>query len=163
MTFIARLLAASILASAALAEAAASLPSSAALLSDIDINGPRAVLSRLWANEFQFQALSAAIESADSNWLEVARRLKPASDAAVSLSLNYSVARALPASPTRVLGLVGRGFEIDDICTSPFNGPEPGVAERYEQRALKALANLSDSALRAVAGQCAERIRLPKR
>ena len=79
------------------------------------------------------------------------------------MSLNYSVARALPASPARVLGLVGRGFSIDDICTSPFIEPESGVAERYEQRALKALANLSDSALRAVAEQCAVRIRLPKR
>lgn len=163
MRFIARIVVSSLFASAAVAGTTASLPSASVLLSEIDGDGPRVVLRRLWANQPQFEALCSAIESADPNWLEVARRLKPASDAASSLSLNYSVARALPTSPTRVLGLVGRGFGVEDICTSPFIEPEAGVAERYEQRALKALADLSDSALRPVAEQCALRIRLPNR
>ena len=166
MTFVARLVVLSLLASAAVAETtlpAASLPSASALLSEIDVSGARVVLRRLWANEPQFEALCTSIESADPNWLEVARRLRSASDAAASLSLNYSVARALPVGPVRVLKLVGRGFTIEDICTSPFIEPQPGVAERYEQRALKALAKLSDPALSAVAKQCSVRVRLPKR
>src|SRR6266849_3067422 len=156
MRFVARLVVVSLLASTAVAETTlptASLPSARALLSEIDLSGARVVLRRLWANEPQFEALCTFIESADPNWLEVARRLKSASDAAASLSLNYSVARALPVAPDRVLKLVGQGFTIDDICTSPYIEPQAGVAERYEQRALRALASLSDPALGAVARQ----------
>jgi len=164
MRFHARLVVASLLACGAVAQAdpQASLPSATALLSEIEGNGPRAVLDRLWANQHQFEALCAAIESADPSWLEVARRLRPVSDAAISESLDYSVARAIPAAPARVLGLVGRGFTIERICTSPFNEPEPGVAEHYEQQALKALSGLSGSSLSSVAEKCAARVRLPR-
>ena len=139
------------------------VPEAAVLLSEIEASGPKAVLGRLWANESQFNAVCDRIEAGDPTWLEVARRLRPASDAAASLSLNYSVARALPAAPGRVLGLVGHGFTIQDICTSPFIEPEPGVAESYEARALRALSTLRGTQLSGLAEQCAARIRLPVR
>jgi hypothetical protein len=156
-------LAACLLSSPFAVQAETPLPSPTALLAEIEVAGPRIVLERLWANDSQFNALSLAIESGEADWLEVARRLKPASDAGVSLSLNYSVARAIPVAPTRVLGLVGRGFTVEGICTSPFIEPVAGVAERYEQRALQALATLEGSALASVAEQCAARVRLPTR
>jgi hypothetical protein len=131
------------------------------LLAEIDASGPKVVLARLWANEPQFEAVCARIETGDVQWLEVARRLRSVSDAAASLSLNFSVARALPTAPVRVLQLVGHGFLISDICTSPFIEPEPGVAERYEARALKALATLQDTQLSTRAEECAARVRLP--
>jgi hypothetical protein len=167
MRFIARLVTAKLLVfttgAAAETDPRVSLPSATALLSENEASGARAVLDRLWANERQFDSLCTAIESAEPSWLEVARRLRPSSDAGITLSLNYSVARALPAAPAQVLGLIGRGFTLDDICTSPFIEPEPEVAERYEQRALNALGSLRGSPLGPVAEQCAARVRLPER
>jgi hypothetical protein len=168
LKLIAGLLGAALLTSPVLSQAnqtnpSPQLPKPEVLLSEIEASGPKPVLSRLWADEPQFEALCGRIETGEPSWLEVARRLKPASDAAVSLSLNYSVARALPVAPARVLGLVDRGFSVSDVCTSPFIEPEPGVAERYEARALQALATLAGTRLGPLAEQCAERVRLPGR
>jgi hypothetical protein len=129
-----------------------------ALLHDIERLGASTVLSELVKNDQKFDDVLDHIESGRSEWLEVARRLKPASDAGSSLALNYSVARALLKQPERVLDLVGRGFEIDRICTSPFIEPEKGVAERYERQALKILARLQQSGV-THAAECAVLIR----
>src|SRR5438445_585631 len=107
------------------ADAAESTVRAEALLKEIDSAGPRAVLKRLGEQPGLFDGVCDAIASAEPAWLEVARRLKSASDAGSSLSLNYSVARALPQAPERVLALIGRGFALADICTSPFIEPEP--------------------------------------
>ncbi len=165
MRFLARLVAASVFACAGIAasDPEASLPAAVSLLSEIDTTGPLAVLNRLKVDDQQFDLLCSAIASGDATWLEVARRLEEASDGYITESLDYSVARAIPVAPARVLALVGRGFTVAGICTSPFNEPEPGVAEQYEQQALKALASLSGSTLASVAEQCAARVRLPKR
>jgi hypothetical protein len=120
------------------------------VLRDIDSLGPRAVLARLWTDE----ALFAGIETGDPKWLEVARRLRAVSDAGATLSLNYAVARALPNAPARVLALIDHGFSIDDVCTSPFLEPEPGVAEDYARRATAALKRVQAPGLERARDQC---------
>jgi hypothetical protein len=130
------------------------------LRAEIKSRGPRAVLDRLLWNEPQFNAIGSQIETGRTEWLQIAQLLRPASDASATLSLNFSVALALPRAPARVLRLIGHGFSIDDLCTSPFIEPEPGVAEEYEQRALRALAGFKGSTLEKVAAECADRVRL---
>jgi hypothetical protein len=126
------------------------------VLREIDSQGPRTVLERLSENE----ALFAGIESGDPRWLEVARRLRGVSDASTSLSLNYSVARALPKAPERVLTLIGRGFTVNDVCTSPFIEPEPRVAEEYAKRAEAALRHVTTSHLTKARDRCLELVHL---
>ena len=138
------------------------IPSAASILDDIKAVGARTVFGRLSSHEAQFDAVCDAIEGAEPKWLEVAAHLRPVSDGAAALSLNFSVARALPRAPTRVLALVGHGFALEDICTSPYIEPDPGVAEDYQTRALAALATVSDSRLKALVQQCATRVRIPK-
>ena len=138
------------------------IPSAASILADIKSDGAKAVFGRLWSNEAKFDAVCDAIEGAEPKWLEVAANLKAVSDGAAALSLNFSVARALPRAPSRVLALVGHGFALEDICTSPYIEPDPGVAEDYEKRALAALATVSDSHLKALADRCTSRVRIPK-
>ena len=147
--------------SQALAQDESTTPSAEGLLRDIAARGARLVLLELWENELRFDTVTNRIESGRAECLEVAQALKPASDAAASLSLNYSVARALPMAPSRVLRLVGRGFELANICTTPFIEPESGVAERYELQALKALSDLRGSSLASLARECADLVRLP--
>jgi hypothetical protein len=131
------------------------------LLRQIEAEGARQVLQRLWENEDQFGHVCGRIESADPRWLEVARRLKPSSDASLSLGLNYAVARALVINPTRVLKLINHGFTVDDVCTSPFIEPDPGVAERYQRRASAALRRPTDGDLEAVRKECLKLVEMP--
>jgi hypothetical protein len=139
---------------------AASPPSAHALLRDIENRGAKKVLWELWDDDARLSAVLDHVESGGREWLEVARLLRQASDAGAALSLNYAVAFALLKQPEHVLGLVGRGFDIDDICTSPIIEPKKGEAELYERRALKALRRLEKSPLARLAGNCANRIRL---
>ena len=142
---------------AAEAQQAQSPPLTAeAVLREIDSQGPRSLLARRSEKE----ALFARIEAGDPTWLEIARRLRPVSDASLSLALNYSVARALPRTPGRVLALIGQGFTLDDVCTSPFIEPEAGVAERYAQRAEAALRTVTTPHLTRVRDECLQRVRL---
>ena len=135
--------------------------SPAEIQSRIESKGGHQVLSALWDNQAEWNALLAGIESGDPNWLKVAQVLHPFSDAGSSEDLHNAVARALPRAPERVLSLIGPGFEIDFICTSPFIEPEPGVAEAYEREALAALASVRAPRLKALASDCAKRVKLP--
>ena len=127
-----------------------------AILQDIDARGARAVLARASTNE----ALFDGIETGHPKWLEVARRLRAVSDASTTLSLNYAVARALPNAPDQVLLLVGRGFTLDDVCTSPYIEPEPGVAENYARRAEVALRRVTAPELTRLRDRCLASVRL---
>jgi len=123
--------------------------------------GGRTVLKNLAANETVFEDILLHIDSGTDAWLKVATLLKPFSDAGIAESLDYAVARALPNAPVQVLSLVGHGFALEDICTSPFNEPEPGVAEAYQREALRALSSIREPHLKALATECAKRVKLP--
>lgn len=138
-----------------------SVTTAEALLVRIGKEGGHAVLRDLWEHEPDFERVLAGVESGEATWLRVASALRPFSDAGGSLSLDYAVARALPRAPERVLGLVGRGFALQRICTSPFIEPAPGVAEAYAQKTLLALSKVKSPVLASIAAQCAERVYLP--
>jgi hypothetical protein len=136
-------------------------PSAHALLGRIAKEGGRKVLWDLWERDEAFGRVVSGIESGDPSWLKVALALRPFSDGGASLSINYAVARALPKAPNRVLALVGHGFAVGDICTSPFIEPDPGVAEAYERQALVALSKVKAPALAPIAAECSKQVRLP--
>lgn len=150
-----------VLALASQAAVAADRPSAQAVLNRVANEGERKVLWDLWRHEREFGQVTSGIESGDPAWLEVAAALKPFSDAGASLSINYAVARALPKTPERVLALTTQGFKVEDICTSPFIEPDPGVAEAYERRTLAALSRLKGTSVASVAAECAAQVRLP--
>lgn len=131
------------------------------ILGRIENEGGRKVLSELLEEDGELRVVVSGVESGNSLWLNVATAFRPFSDASVSLSLNYAVARALPKEPSRVLALVGHGFSVDDICTSPFIEPDPSVAETYERQALAALSKVGTPALKSVAVECSKKLRLP--
>jgi len=136
-------------------------PSAKSLLSRIAREGGRKVLWDLWEHERDFGRMLAGVESGDDSWLQVATALRPFADGSASLSIDYAVALALPKAPNKVLALVGRGLDVDYICTSPFIEPDPGIAEAYEQQALTALSAVKAPALVPIAAECSKRIRLP--
>lgn len=152
--FIALLLAAPV------ASASESRPTAADILSRIAKQGGDKVLPNLWESEDEFDQVLAGIESGDADWLEVASKLRPRTEDGASLAIDHAVAIALPKAPTRVLALVGRGFELEFICTSPFISPEPDVAEEYQRQTLTVLSQVTDPALKPLADTCADGVRL---
>lgn len=138
-----------------------SSPSATSILSRITKEGGHKVLWDLWEQEAAFGHVLSGIESGNATWLQVAAKLLPFSDAGASLSLHYAVAIALPKAPNRVLALVGHGFDVEYICTSPFIEPDPGIAETYERKTLVALSTVKVPSLKAVAAECSKRVRLP--
>ena len=135
--------------------------SSSSVAARISVEGGQKVLRDLWQHEEAFAPVLTGIESGDPSWLNIATQLKPYADGAASLSLNYAVARALPKAPEAVLALVGKGFDIDRICTLPFIEPDPGVAELYERQTLAALSSVIDPSLKPLATRCSKLVQLP--
>ncbi len=133
------------------------------VLSRVEESGPQAVIAQLFQSDTEWTELSRNIESGDDAWLRVAASLRPGSDAGSALSLIYSVARAIPANPHGVLSLAKEGhFSIELICTSPFIEPEPGIAERFAEKASEALSTVQDPHLLQVRDECVTRVQLPQ-
>ncbi|MGH6611838.1 MAG: hypothetical protein ACRECQ_16465 [Burkholderiaceae bacterium] len=135
-------------------------PSAQDLLARIDREGSRAVVRDLWAREPSFEHVTRQIETGAPDWLRIATALRPFTDGAAALSLDYALARALPRAPGAILALVDRGFVLDSICTSPFIEAEQGVAEAYAREAIAALMRVDDPSLKPRALKCAEQLRL---
>jgi hypothetical protein len=133
----------------------------AEIQSRIDAMGSRKVLWDLWEHETEFDQVLSGIESANPKWLRIAVELRKFSDAGASEALDSSVALALPKAPELVLALVGHGFNLEFVCTSPFIEPEPGVAEAYERKTLASLAAVKAPNLKSLAAECSRRVRLP--
>ncbi len=127
----------------------------------IDDKGARAVIASLDKDDARFARVSDAIATADPVWLTIALRLREGSDAGTGETLSISAARALPEAPERVLALIGHGYSIDDLCTSPYLEPEPGVAEAYEAKTIAALQSVTNPALKATVEECIKGVTLP--
>src|SRR5690242_20060439 len=93
--------------------------SAKALLGQVDTDGAKTVLWRLWDDKKSFEQVMDGIESGDKDWLALAAKFRPVSDAGATESLYISVSAALARVPERVLEMTGAGFPIDDVCTDP--------------------------------------------
>ncbi len=138
---------------------ATEMPTAEDILISIQNEGPRTVIRRLGANQKVFDEICERVASGDPNWLSVAKALRPAYDAAAGESLTISVARALPKAPAGVLSLVGNGFELEDICTSPFIESPREVDLAHLRAAEEALASLKNPTLEEKRKLCIEKIR----
>lgn len=128
---------------------------------EIDGKGAKAVIAALDRDEARFGKVGDAIATADPVWLTIALRLREGSDAGTGETLSYALAQALPNAPERVLALVGHGYSVGNLCTSPFIEPEAGVAEAYEAKTIAALQSVTDPALKATVEQCIKGVTLP--
>lgn len=128
---------------------------------DIDSKGAKTALGALAQDDARLGRVSDAIATADPVWLTIALRLRAGSDADTAETLSRALAQALPNAPERVLALAGHGYAVDNLCTSPFIEPAPGVAEAYEAKALAALQSVTDPALKATVDECIKGVTLP--
>lgn len=129
--------------------------------SEIDGKGAKATIAALDKDQARFEKVAAAIATADPVWLTIALRLREGSDAGTGETLSHALAQALPNAPERVLALIGHGYTVGNLCTSPFIEPAPGVAEAYEAKAVAALQSVTDPALKTTVDECIKGVTLP--
>jgi len=80
------------------------------VLKEIDRRGPAPVVWELFDRTERWYDLLRNVAGGDPEWLEVAARLRPASDAAATEELTDAVAEAMTISPERVLEMIGVVF-----------------------------------------------------
>jgi len=130
-----------------------------AILEEVKKRGAKEVINDLWSDEEKEEDsiiyfVSKKIESGEPKWLEVARVLRPASDAGSGEDLLIMVARALPNAPALVLNMIGNSFPLRDICTLPFIEGEPEIEKAYLNKTENALKSLQEPELEGVRWDC---------
>lgn len=123
------------------------------MLSEIRLRGATNVARRIDDDESFGRSVMSGIATGDSAWLEVARRLTPAS-ASAAASLTIALASALPRAPGRVLTLLGPKYPVEDVCNIPFLEPESTLVTSYHDKAVTALSQVRDTLVTTVRDDC---------
>src|SRR5262245_61456739 len=129
----------------------------AELLQEIEAQGAKAVLLRIYDDDPQWQHVLDGIASGSREWLSVAARLKPyAREQAEELTV--AVGRALETEPVNALGVLGGAFDADDVCSlntlEQSLGPDYAAALRSVERRERAVARVTAPALRPQRDAC---------
>ena len=143
----------------ALLGAGSGQPTAPELLQRIDSDGGDRVIRELWAAHEPFEFVCAQIATGDPQWLQVASRLRPFSDAGASLSLDISIARALPKQPAAVLELIEPPWRLEMVCGAPFIEPPPEEVQAYLDNAISVLSQPLPESLDAKRTACLNHLR----
>lgn len=102
------------------------------LIERIDKDGARAVVKQLTTpNEKQWNWVMDRIEAGTNQWLEVADKLRPGTDAGASEDLEMVVARALIHNPNHVLKMTGETWKLERVCGDyEIEEPAPKARKR---------------------------------
>lgn len=103
------------------------------VMKNIQALGPGVVIETLWKSGENYpndwDRVVEKIATGENDWLEVAKALKPASDAGASEDLNGALAVALVKRPVEVLFLAQMGpFSVKDVCFCPYVDETPDDA-----------------------------------
>ena len=124
------------------------------ILREIKTKGAREVVEEIWLDHEKEYFVLQQIKTGDPQWLEVAKTLWPGSDAAATMCIWLSVARALPNAPVLVLKMIGNSFPLRQICTLPFIEGEVEIEKAYLNRTEKALISVNEPELEDVRWKC---------
>ena len=135
-------------------------PSAASIMADIERHGPARELSQLTheageaAGESQYDTVLAKVQQGQSDWLAVAARIYPATDAGNREMLLTGLSEAIQNNPAGVMRLVDTVFRIDDICANRLIEPSSAESESFLKKTRAALRTLQDGRLRARRDAC---------
>jgi hypothetical protein len=132
------------------------LESPRVIVADVDRDGPKAVVDRLY-RDHQWEALLARVDRGSHEWLVVAEKVYPGTDAATREGLNISLALALPRNAGDVLAMLGTDAGLprfEDICSVPFVEPDEQTVARHRAQVRAALGRVISKALSESRGRC---------
>lgn len=128
---------------------------------DIEAHGAKAVVAALWENNERWNEVITNIGHGSSEWLNIAVKLHPGTDAGSAELLDEAVFLALKPSPIAVLQLLrDQQFSIDFVCSSNISTDyPPDQARRFIRERIKILRDTSDVETDSVRLQCISRLR----
>jgi len=118
-------------------------PTIESIESQISKKGSRAYLDELAANHNllteNIDILQTGLNKGDPDAFSVAGQLRTVSDAGMSTTLNFMVARSIPYQPKMAMGTVDNGFELAGICNVPFVEASKKTVDEFISSAMVAL------------------------
>ena len=101
-----------------------------------------------------------------SEWVAIAPRIAPGTDAYAAEALGISLAQALPRNPLAVLRVVDLatkygGLAVDRVCGTPFIEVTRAYNNAYKRRAIPAVGRVRDPTLAAARAKCLARLKRP--
>lgn len=99
-----------------------------------------------------------------SEWIAIAPRIAPGTDAAVAEGLGISLARALPRNPLAVLRVVDLANEdgvlgVNRVCGVPFIETTRAYNNAYKRRAIPAVSRVQDFTVATARAKCLSRLK----
>jgi len=135
---------------------AASPPSPDRIAADIQVQGAEAVVQRLFKHG-DYDRVLGRIDSGASDWVALAPKLAPGTDAGTAEALPIALAFALPKNPAAVLAVLDPQSEIlapDSVCGVPFIEDTVKDIPGYIKRARAAVSKVADPGLQAMKTAC---------
>lgn len=126
----------------------------------IDQHGPAAELAQLTqapggeTGRSQYDLMLDQVQLGGNDWLAVAAKLYPATDAGTRDSLLITVSEAIQNNPAGVMRLVDTIFRIDDICKDGLIEPTPAQKATFLEKTRAALRSVHSGPLRARRDAC---------
>lgn len=125
-------------------------PSSAQLVTQIQKNGAKSVIAKLYTDdEKEWLYVLEKIEKGNDDWLKIASLLAPGSDADSAESLATAVAMAIPHNPSGVLAILNHEnilpLSTDVVCALPFYSITRPQFNQYIVDSIQALYNVAAS------------------
>jgi hypothetical protein len=128
----------------------------ASVASEIDAKGARTVVSQLYGDG-TYSLVLDHIAAGEDEWVALAPRLAPGTDASTAEGLTIAMAEALPRNPAAVLTRIefARGtLSSERVCGVPFIEGTPVDVPAYIRSAEAAVSAIRIPQLQAVKATC---------
>jgi hypothetical protein len=144
----------------AMATGPASEIQASAVLADIQLHGPEAVVASLRSDQPKWDDVMAKIAGGKNKWLRVAGALRPATDGGASETLDEAVFLALKPASAAVLKLLMEGrFSTDSVCSSNIaRNYSEQQSRRLIRERISILTGLSATGIQAMRDDCVTKL-----
>src|ERR1700722_4924405 len=131
-----------------------------AILADIRLHGPEAVVASLRPDQHKWDDVMAKIAGGGNKWLRVADALRSATDGGASETLDEAVFLALKPATVAVLKLLKEGrFSSDYVCSSNIaTDYSEQQSRRLIRERISILTGLSATGIQAMRTDCVTKL-----
>lgn len=120
-------------------------------------SGAKATVKKLYDTD-RWGAVESHIAAGEPEWIALAAKLAPGSDASTAEGLGISLAYALPKKPSAVLQIVSLNANdvlgVDKVCGLPFIEPAADEIAAYKRQAPAAVRAVADPKLEKAKAAC---------
>ncbi len=119
------------------------------VMQEIVKHDPKHAVKVMWDQE-RYDELLGNISAGKEEWIALAPKIQPGTDAASSEDLGISLADALPKNPQAVLSILDQSkwaISFKSVCSIPFIEPEKDFYESYSKSALAAVKAVTNAGL----------------